>query len=240
MTTDPRPEDAEGDKAPPAPGRSADAWASAARERADRLHQSQPAPRPREERKAWFQHLPAKLAGAVVFLVAVTTLLGNLLELRDKSRDVLPAQSAPASGPRASTPSAAPAPPAVAGPVRMQVSLDRIAVQDDGSPGTTDWRFTVEADGQPLLAFGQDDLDDTGGRNVMRPRDAAASLRMAAGRPVRLSVKGWRLSRFRLQGEADAMGEGVISAGGDEAAIRVASREAAGGAFLFYFSADAR
>lgn len=236
MTTDPRPEDAQDAKAAPKPERSADAWASAARERADRLHQSEPARRPRAESKAWFQHLPAKLAGAVVFLVAVTTLLGNLLELRDKSRDPPPA---PASAPAQSTP-AAPARPAPSGPVRARVALDRIAVQDDGSPGTTDWRFTVEADGQPLLAFGQDDLDDTGGRNVMRPSDAAASLRMAAGRPVRLSVKGWRLSRFRLQGEPDAVGEGVLSANGDEAAIRVASREAAGGAFVFYFSADAR
>ncbi len=231
----PRPSnDEQGDKDARNAG-PADAWTDAARARADRLHQRQPPkPEPRE-RRAWFQQLPAKLAAAVVFLVALTTLLGNLLELREKSGQVLespappPAAPATAAKPQASTP---------AGPVRVRIALDRIAVLDDGSPGTTDWRFTVEADGQPLLAFGQDELDDTGGRNVVRPKDVAAALRLARGQPTRLSVKGWRLSRLRLQGAPDAVGEGSVQPGGGEAAIRVAAREASGGAFVFYFSAD--
>lgn len=190
----------------------------------------------REPRKAWYQQLPAKLAAIVVFLVAVTTLLGNLLELREKGRDVLPAATAPV--PASPQATAATAPPAPAGPVRLQVALDRIAVQDDGSPGTTDWRFVVEADGQPLFAFEQDDMDDTGGRNVVRPKDADAVLRIAPGQASRLAVKGWRLSRLRVQGEPDASGTGAVRAEGGELRIRVAAAESSGGVFVFYFSTD--
>ena len=35
----------------------------------------------------WYRQLPAKAAAVVVFLVALTTLAGNLLELRQKQRD---------------------------------------------------------------------------------------------------------------------------------------------------------
>lgn len=238
MSPDPPPKPpGEGD--PPA---ERPAEAGAARERADRLHPRQSPDH--GERKAWFQQLPTKLAAGVVFLVALTTLLGNLLELREKGRDVLPEvaptpASSASTGPETAGTATAPAPSAIpTGPVRLRVALDRIAVQDDGSPGTTDWRFTVEADGQPLLAFEQDDLDDTGGRNVVRPKDVDARLRLAPGRPARLAVKGWRLSRLRLQGQPDAVGEGVLPVDGAEVAIRVAAPEAPGGAFVFYFSAD--
>lgn len=244
MNPDP-PSKPPGEGEPPA-DRSAEAWRSAARDRADRLHQR---PAQREEHKPWFQQLPAKLAGGVVFLVALTTLLGNLLELREKGRDVLPTVApTPASSASAGSKSAGsetagtastPAPSATpSGPVRLRVVLDRIAVQDDGSPGTTDWRFTVEADGQPLLAFEQDDLDDAGGRNVVRPKDLDARLRLPPDRPARLAIKGWRLSRLRLQGQPDAVGEGVLPTDGAEVAIRVAAPEISGGAFVFYVSAD--
>lgn len=224
------------------------AEAAAARERAHRLHQRQSPDH--AERKPWFQQLPTKLAAGVVFLVALTTLLGNLLELREKGRDVLPevapkpasfaSDGSTSNGSTSAGTATAPAPSAAmqTGPVRLRVALDRIAVQDDGSPGTTDWRFTVEADGQPLFAFEQDDLDDSGGRNVVRPKDVDAPLRRAPGRQASLTVKGWRLSRLRLQGQPDAVGEGVLPVDGAEAAIKVAAPEASGGAFVFYFSAD--
>ncbi len=236
MSPGPSSDDRDDETAPA--GRSHDAWTDAARARADRLHQRQP-PRPApRERKAWFQQLPAKLAAAVVFLVALTTLLGNLLELREKSGQVFePAAPAPAAPATAAKPQAN----APAGPVRVRIALDRIAVLDDGSPGTTDWRFTVEADGQPLLAFEQENLDDIGGRNVARPKDVEATLRLPRGHAPRLSVKGWRLSRFRIAGGApDAIGEAVLPANGEQVRIRVAARGEGSDAFVFYFSGDAQ
>ena len=193
------------------------------------------------DRKPWYQQLPAKLAAATVFLVAVTTLVGNVMELDDKrrqraatapDRQALPGDPAPS----AVKPAVA-APPAA--PRKLRVAVERIAVEHDGSPGTTDWRFTVQADGEPLLAFQQDDLDDTGGRNVAAPGDVAAALRLAPDARARLLVEGWRGSRLRLPGsEPDVRGEGTLSGAGGTAAIRVAAPDPRAGAFTFYLSAD--
>jgi len=192
-----------------------------------------------EPSKPWYLQLPAKLTAGVVFLVALTTLAGNLLELNDKRRvleqpaaaaDSVPAQPAQREP-------ATPVPPA--DPRRVRIGVDRIAVRNDGSPGTTDWRFVVEADGESLFAFRQDDLDDTVDRNVAVPREAAASLRVAPGAVVKLTVKGWRGSRFRLAGgEPDVAGEGVLTREGGIAPIRVGAASAETGAFTFYLSAE--
>lgn len=188
-----------------------------------------------ERSKPWYQQLPAKLGAVVVFLVAVTTLAGNVMELNDKrSQPAAPAVATPPPPPVAK-----PAAVVDDGPRKLRIAVDRIAVEHDGSPGTTDWRFTVEADGEPLLSFQQDDLDDTGGRNVARLRDVDATLRLDAPRAARLSIKGWRGSRFRLPGtDPDATGEGTLAAAGGIAPIRIAALEPDAGAFVFYLSAD--
>lgn len=187
-----------------------------------------------ERKKPWYQQLPAKVAAGVVFLVALTTLAGNLLELDEKRRareqPPKPAQAQPAK----------PTPEVKAGPRKLRVAVDRITVQHDGSPGTTDWRFVVEADGDALFAFRQDDLDDTADRNVATPRDAASTLRVEPGRAVELAIKGWRGSRLRMPGgEPDAIGHGTLAAGGGIAPIRVAAAGDESGAFTFHMSADA-
>lgn len=191
-----------------------------------------------ERKKPWYLQLPAKIGAVVVFMVAVTTLVGNLMELDQKRRATAATPTPAAVAPVATAQDAQPA--AAAGPLKLRVGLDRIAVEHDGSPGTTDWRFTVEADGQPLFAFQQDDLDDTGGRNVAVPRDVATTLRLEPGNGAKLTVKGWRGSRFRLPGtEPDATGTGMLTPTGGIAPIRVAAGEAGAGTFVFYLSADA-
>jgi hypothetical protein len=182
----------------------------------------------------WYRQLPAKAAAVVVFLVALTTLAGNLLELRQKQRD---AESTPAE--------AAPQTPAPPTPVPAQdatatLGVERIVVEHDGSPGTTDWRFAVLADGEPLFAFGQDDLDDGDGRNVAVPRDAQGVLHFRSGSEVRIEVRGWRESRLRMAGAPDAIGEGVIGPGTTTQAVRVAGKDPAAGAFVFHFGVEAR
>ena len=193
-----------------------------------------------DPKRPWYTQLPAKLAAVVVFLVAITTLIGNVVELLDKRRDdaaktaaVSPAVAAPGTA-RAQR-SAQPAPPQSD---NLKVQLDRIAVDNDGSVRTTDWRFTVEADGEPLFVVQEDGMDDTAGRNVVRPTDAATVMRLPEGRRATLTVKGWRGSRLRLPGtEPDVTGEGVLDSTGALPPIRVAAAESAAGAFVFYFSA---
>jgi hypothetical protein len=174
--------------------------------------------------------VPAILTGAAALIAALTTVYVNV---RGERQPPPPAVATTPATPAARQPAA---------PVarKLQLQVDRIAVQHDGSPGTTDWRFTVEADGEPLFVFSQDDLDDSGGRNVAVPGDAAGNLALAPGARVRITVQGWRGSRLRLvQGAPDVRGEGVFAAAGAMAPLPVRADAPGDGAFVFYFSAVA-
>ncbi len=169
--------------------------------------------------------VPAILTGAAALIAALTTVYVNVRG--DKSSQPTPAATTVAPAPRATAPAAE----------TLRLRVDRIAVQHDGSIGTTDWRFAVTADGQPLFVFAQDALDETGGRNVALPGDAAGDIQVANGKPVKISIEGWRGSRLRLtQGKPDARGEGVLSMAG-ASAIKVQAEKPEAGAFVFYFSA---
>lgn len=178
--------------------------------------------------------VPAILTGAAALIAALTTVYVNVRGDRQP-------QPQPAVATSAATPATRQAVAPVAQLARkLQLQVDRIAVQHDGSPGTTDWRFTVEADGEPLFVFSQDDLDDSGGRNVAVPEHAAGKLVLEPGARVRITVQGWRGSRLRLvQGAPDVRGEGVLTAAGALAPLQVQADESGDGAFVFYFSASA-
>lgn len=185
-------------------------------------------------KKPTLQHVPAILTGAAALIASLTAVYVNVRGDRNTPPPV--AAIAPA------TPHVvAQAKPATETPKpvdRYTITVDRIAVEHDGSPGTTDWRFTVEADDDALFAFQQDDLDDTGGRNVAVPKDASGVLRLE-GRPgARIVIQGWRGRLFGLGRAPDATGEGRLSAGGGIGAIRVAASEPEGGTFVFHLSAD--
>jgi hypothetical protein len=176
--------------------------------------------------------VPAILTGAAALIAALTTVYVNV-----RGDHPPPPQSAAAT--TVATPAARqPVAPVVQAARKLQLQVDRIAVQHDGSPGTTDWRFTVEADGEPLFVFSQDDLDDSGGRNVAVPERAAGNLELAPGARMRITVQGWRGSRLRLvQGAPDVRGEGVLATAGALAPLQVQAGEPGDGAFVFYFSA---
>jgi len=190
------------------------------------------------QKKPALHLLPAILTGAAALIASLTAVWVNVRH--DRERETPPAAATAAAPARAdAAPSqAAPARETPKPVDRWTVHVDRIAVEHDGSPGTTDWRFTVEADGDALFAFQQDDLDDTGGRNVAVPKDAAGALRLD-GRPgARITIKGWRGRLIGLGGEPDATGEGRLAANGAIGAIRVAAQQPASGAFVFHLSAD--
>ncbi|MDQ3229069.1 MAG: hypothetical protein M3Q13_04960 [Pseudomonadota bacterium] len=190
-----------------------------------------------DPKRPWYTQLPAKLAAVVVFLVAITTLLGNVMELIDKRRAAAAPAPVAASQP---TTNASMEDPAARAPQsdKLRLQLERIAVETDGSLRTTDWRFSVEADGEPLFVVQQDEMDDTVGRNVVLPEDAATVMRLPEGKRAALTVKGWRGSRLRMPGTApDVTGEGLVASAGALTPIRVRAVGDEAGAFVFYFSA---
>lgn len=183
------------------------------------------------EKKPVAHLVPAILTGAAALIASLTAVYVNVRG--DKASDKPPIAAAQKDD---TATSAKPLPPLPSD--KLQLQLDRISVQHDGSIGTTDWRFAVEADGQPLFVFQQDGLDDTGGRNIVNPKDVQAVLRLPAGQRAKLTIKGWRGSRLRLiEGEADVTGEGAIGDGAS-APIPVKAMKDSAGAFVFYFSAN--
>lgn len=186
------------------------------------------------EKKPVINVVPAILTGAAALIAALTTVYVNLRnDLRDE-----PAPPAVVAG---ATPDK-PEPAKPSQPQTIQLQLQRIAVQQDGAVGNADWRFAVEADGQPLFAFEQDAMTSEGGRNIVvaaNDRDANAEIELAPGRPVAITIKGWRGSWFKKADEPLVVGQGWLTSTGALAPITVKAQEEKDGAFTFYLSASA-
>jgi hypothetical protein len=201
--------------------------------------------------------VPAILTGSAALVAALTT---TYVSLRDGKSEASAKPETAVVAPAANPPNAAgvtlPQPDSSAGasvtasvPVQavatsqersMMLGVERIAVHRDGTSGATNWRFAVEVDGEPRFAFEQERLTDEGGRNIAFPKDAFTRLRLAQGKPAKIVVKGWKISRFHAAApQPDAQGEGRLDPAGKPEAIQVSAAEPDLGSFTFYFSADA-
>ncbi len=185
------------------------------------------------EKKPVITHLPAILTGSAALLAALTTVYVNIRnDLKDE----------PATPPAVTTPSTvAPATPAEpAEPQQLRLQLQRVAVQQDGAVGTADWRFAVEADGQPLFSFEQESMTSEGGRNILvlgEDRDVNATLQLQPGKRIPVTIKGWRGGWLKKSEEPLVSGEGWLSAAGALTPIAVKAEDPKKGAFTFYFTA---
>lgn len=189
-----------------------------------------------KEKKPWIGTVPGILTGSAALLAAVT---GAYVNVRGDFIADPPAAIAAAPAP-AGVGALSPG-PEVVGPQQLQLGLQRLAVHHNGEVSRADWRFSVEADGQPLFAFEQKKLDDAGGRNVVNADKlgkAAGKLELKPGQPVTLTVKGWRDGWFTSDSKAHVEGEGVLEASGNLAPIEVKAKDEKKGAFTFYFAAE--
>ena len=186
------------------------------------------------QKKPVIGHLPAILTGSAALLAALTTVYVNIRN--DLKGD--------AAAPPVAVAEAKPAerkPEQPASPQQLRLQLQRVAVQQDGAVGNADWRFAVEADGQPLFVFEQDSMTSEGGRNIVvvgEDRDAQATLELMPGKRIPVTIKGWRSGWFK-KSDPVVLGEGVLAGPGPLAPIVVKAGDEGKGAFTFYFSAAA-
>jgi hypothetical protein len=187
------------------------------------------------EKKSWMTHLPGILAGTAALIGALTTIYVNL---RNTAHDAVGVAGVPAQSPPVAARTAADAAPVTS---KVALRLQRIRVDKDGSLGTTDWTFEVDADGSPLYSLPVKSLDDREGHNLrMIPADAPASGRfdVSNARAVAVSVKGWKHGLLGGAGAPDVTGEGWLASGVDTVTVAANSTPAGRAAFVFYFSAS--
>lgn len=179
--------------------------------------------------------VPAILTGSAALIAALTT---TFVSLRDGKPPAPAKAQAAVVQPVENQPQVVPT-VAASGERPVVLQVQRIAVHSDGTGGATDWRFSVEVDGEPRFTFEQDRLTDEGGRNIAMPEDASTTLRLAAGKPARITIKGWRNSALHAASSVpDAQGEGRLGADGKPEPVQVSAAEPDLGSFTFYFSAD--
>ena len=184
------------------------------------------------EKKPVISHLPAILTGSAALLAALTTVYINV-------RNDLKGDAAPPAAVVAEAKPAEAKPEQPALPQQLRLQLQRVAVQQDGAVGSADWRFAIEADGQPLFAFEQESMTSEGGRNIVvvsEDRDAHATLELMPGKRIPVTIKGWRSGWFK-KSDPVVLGEGVLAGSGPLAPIVVKAADEGKGAFTFYFSA---
>lgn len=178
------------------------------------------------DKKPVISLVPAILTGTAALLAALTTVYVNVRnDIKSASQGATPATASAAASDQ---------------PQQLRLQLQRIAVQQDGAVGSADWRFAVEADGEPLFALEQEDLNSQGGRNIVAVTDehaASASIELAPGRPLSIVVKGWRSGWLGAEREPLVFGEGTLSGAGAMAPVTVAAEDGRDGVFTFYFSA---
>ena len=183
------------------------------------------------EKKPVINLLPAIMTGAAALLAALTTVYVNVRnDLKDDPPPAVTVTAAPAAIPEPAKPVAA---------KKLHLQLQRVAVQEDGAVGNADWRFAIEADGQPLFVFEQESMTSEGGRNIVvvgEDRESHATLELMPGKRIPVTVKGWRSGWFK-NSDPVVLGEGVLAGPGPLAPIVVKAADEGKGAFTFYFSA---
>ncbi len=195
----------------------------------------------KEGKKHIITTMPAILTGSAALIAALTTTFVTLRGGKEPApaKPVTSIATPDVIASAAVAPSSATQSAALSSERPIVLGVERIAVHSDGTAGTTNWRFSVEVDGEPRFAFEQERLTDEGGRNIAFPKEASTELRLAQGKPVKIVVKGWKISTFHAAApQPDAQGEGRLGGDGKPEAIQVSAVKPDLGAFTFYFSAD--
>ena len=125
-----------------------------------------------ETKKHWVAHAPSILTGLAALTAALTTVYVNVRN--DKSAAAPVPQVAPASGTiqqpslgnGLSAANSAPVKPL--NPI-LDVQLERVRVDNDGTMGTTDWTFDIKNGERSLFSLPFKSLTDKAGANIVAP-----------------------------------------------------------------------
>lgn len=190
-----------------------------------------------ETKKHWIAIAPSILTGLAALIAALTTVYINVRNDNKTTQPAVSAQAAPVVAPdKAAITQLKPALP-ISNTVDLR--LDRIRVDNDGTMGTTDWTFDIKNGERSLFSVPFKALTDKAGANIVAPGDATpaqASLVLAATGSSEIIVEGWKQAWSGKTQVPDVIGKAILNAEDGSFVIEASSQKAGGPAFVLYFN----
>jgi hypothetical protein len=190
-----------------------------------------------ETKKHWVAHAPSILTGLAALIAALTTVYINVRN-DNKSAPTVVAQAA---APTAVLSSALTVPskplPVQARIINLQ--LERMRVDNDGSMGSTDWTFDIQNGERSLFSVPFKALTDSAGENIVAPKDislARANITITAENTPEIIVRGWKQAWSGKAKVPEVIGKAKLNADDDSLVVEVKSQKAGGAAFMLYFN----
>ena len=188
-----------------------------------------------ETKKHWIALAPSILTGLAALIAALTTVYINVRN--DKPAPAAAVQAAPVA--ISNDVAAVSAKPLLAQAKIIDLQLERMRVDNDGSMGTTDWTFEVQNGERSLFSVPFKALADNAGENIVTPKDAAiahAKLVMATESMPEIIVRGWKQGWSGKAKAPDVIGKAKLNVDDDSLVVEVKSEKAGGAAFMLYFN----
>ncbi|MEO8001017.1 MAG: hypothetical protein ABI644_04015 [Arenimonas sp.] len=195
-----------------------------------------------ETKKHWVAHTPSILTGLAALTAALTTVYVNVRN--DKSAAAIVSHAAPAAGAEPQAGSVVELPSVNSLPAKqlnrsLDLQLDRVRVDNDGTMGTTNWTFDIKGDERSLFSVPFKSLTDKAGANIVAPEPAAvthARLTVGAGNMPVISVRGWKQAWSGKAQMPDVTGQVKLNPDDDGFVIEAKSEKAGGPSFVLYFN----
>lgn len=190
-----------------------------------------------ETKKHWIAIAPSILTGLAALIAALTTVYINVRNDNKTAQPAVSAQTAPAVAP--DKVAITQLQPALPRSNAVDLRLDRIRVDNDGTMGTTDWTFDIKNGERSLFSVPFKALTDKAGANIVAPGDATpahASLVLAATGSSEIIVEGWKQAWSGKTKVPDVIGKAILNAEDGSFVIEASSQKAGGPAFVLYFN----
>lgn len=189
-----------------------------------------------ETKKHWIALAPSILTGLAALIAALTTVYINVRN--DKSAPVAAAPAATVQVPVSNNVAVVSTSTMPAQAKIIDLQLERMRVDNDGSMGTTDWTFEIQNGERSLFSVPFKALADNAGENIVVPKDAAvahAKLTATDNMPE-IIVRGWKQGWSGKARAPDVIGKAKLDVGDDSLVVEVKSEKADGAAFVLYFN----
>lgn len=190
-----------------------------------------------ETKKHWIAIAPSILTGLAALIAALTTVYINVRNDIKISQPAVSARATPAlvsekvakTQLKSATPSS----------IMLDLQLERVRVDNDGTMGTTDWTFDIKNGERSLFSVPFKALTDKAGANIVAPGEASpanASIVLTSSGSSEITVQGWKQAWSGKTHAPDVIGKAMLNADDGSFVIEAISQKAGGPAFVLYFN----